>query len=45
MFPAADPNDGLIDLAIFTSMGRTEALKVRNTVSGEGASTVSIVLS
>ncbi|GAA5875892.1 hypothetical protein JCM3774_001114 [Rhodotorula dairenensis] len=27
MFPAADPNDGLIDLAIFTSMGRTEALK------------------
>lgn len=28
MFPAADPNDGLIDLAIFTSMGRAEALKV-----------------
>ncbi|KWU41952.1 hypothetical protein RHOSPDRAFT_22074 [Rhodotorula sp. JG-1b] len=27
MFPAADPNDGLIDLAIFTSMGRAEALK------------------
>ncbi|GAA5983645.1 hypothetical protein JCM10908_000365 [Rhodotorula pacifica] len=27
MFPAADPNDGLIDLAIFTSMGRVEALQ------------------
>ncbi|KAG0660503.1 sphinganine kinase lcb4 [Rhodotorula mucilaginosa] len=27
MFPAADPNDGLIDLAILTSMGRVEALK------------------
>lgn len=30
MFPAADPNDGLIDLAIVSSMGRAEALQVRH---------------